>query len=145
MKTLKGKYKPKNPNKYAGDPSNIVYRSSWEHKVCVYLDHNPNVLEWASEEIVIPYISPKDNRYHKYYPDFLIKVRQADGKHQTILIEVKPYAQTQPPKQRSRKTKKFLNEVLTYGVNQAKWEAAYKYCIDRSWKFQILTEKELNV
>lgn len=145
MNTYKGYYKPINPKKYTGDPTNIIYRSSWERMCMVYFDTNPNVLEWGSEEVVIPYKSPIDGRYHRYFPDFLIKVKTNKGTTDTILIEVKPYAQTQPPKTRSRKTKKFINEVKTYGINMGKWNAAKDFCRDRKWKFQILTEKELGL
>ena len=145
MNTYKGYYKPRNPNKYKGDPSNIIYRSSWERMCMVYFDNNPNVLQWGSEEVVIPYRSPIDGRLHRYFPDFLIKVRTAKGSTDTILIEVKPYNQTQPPQKRSRKTKKYINEVATYGINTSKWHFAKEYCKDRGWKFQIITEKELGL
>jgi hypothetical protein len=111
----------------------------------VYFDNNPNVLQWGSEELVIPYRSPVDNRLHRYFPDFIIKVNTKSGKQQTILIEVKPFNQTHPPKSRSRKTKKYLNEVMTYGINTSKWEAAKDFCKDRGWQFQIITEKELGI
>lgn len=143
-KTYKGRYKPKNPDKYKGDHSNIIYRSGWELKFMNWCDHNPSVLQWESEETVIPYISPIDNKYHRYFPDFKIKVRKKDGTTETILIEVKPYAQTQAPK-KQRKTKRFINEVKTYGINTAKWKAAEEYCKDRKWKFQIITEHELGI
>lgn len=142
-KTLKGKYKPKNPDKYLGDPTNIIYRSSWERQCMVYFDNNPNILQWGSEEIIVPYRSPIDNRIHRYFTDFVIRAKQADGKVQTTLIEVKPKKQTQPPKIQTRKTKRYLNEVTTYLVNEAKWRAASEFCKDRNWKFQIITENEL--
>ena len=145
MKTHKGYYKPRNPNKYNGDPSNIIYRSSWERMCMVYFDNNPNVLQWGSEEVIVPYRSPIDGRLHRYYPDFLIKVLTSKGDTDTILIEVKPYSQTQPPIVRSRKTKKYINEVATYGINSSKWQFAKEYCKDRGWKFQIITEKELGI
>ena len=142
-KTLKGKYKPKNPDKYLGDPTNIIYRSSWERQCMVYFDNNPNILQWGSEEIIVPYRSPIDNRIHRYFTDFVIRAKQANGKVQTTIIEVKPKKQTQPPKTQSRKTKRYLTEVTTYLVNEAKWKAASEYCKDRNWKFQIITENEL--
>jgi hypothetical protein len=145
MKTHKGYYKPRNPNKYNGDPSNIIYRSSWERMCMVYFDNNPNVLQWGSEEVIVPYRSPIDGRLHRYYPDFLIKVLTSKGDTDTILIEVKPYSQTQPPIVRSRKTKKYINEVATYGINSSKWHFAKEYCKDRGWKFQIITENELGL
>ena len=145
MKTHKGYYKPRNPDKYNGDPSNIIYRSSWERMCMVYFDNNPNVLQWGSEEVIVPYRSPIDGRLHRYYPDFLIKVLTSKGDTDTILIEVKPYSQTQPPIVRSRKTKKYINEVATYGINSSKWQFAKEYCKDRGWKFQIITENELGL
>ena len=111
----------------------------------VYFDRNPNVLQWESEEFFIPYKSKIDGRVHRYFPDFLIKVKNVDGIVETILIEVKPFYQTQPPEKKSKVTKRFINEVKTYGINISKWEAAEEYCKDRGWKFMILTEKELGL
>lgn len=145
MSTHKGFFRPKNPQKYLGDPTNIIYRSSWEKRCMIYFDQNPNVLKWQSEEFFIPYRSPIDNRLHRYFPDFLIKTKNKNGGTETVLIEVKPFYQTQPPKQPSRKTKKFITEVKTYGINISKWEAAEEYCKDRGWRFQIITENELGI
>jgi len=108
-----------------------------------YLDDNSNVLEWKSEEIAIPYVSPVDNRYHRYFPDFIIKVKTPDGKTQTMMIEVKPKNQTKEPTKKKKITKQYINEVTTWGVNQSKWKAAEEYCLDRGWKFKILTEDEI--
>lgn len=143
--TYKGKYKPRHPEKYIGDPTNIIYRSLWERKCMFMFDNNPNIISWASEEIVIPYISPKDNKWHRYFPDFLIKVKKPDGKTQTIVIEVKPKAQTKEPKPNKRKTKKYLSEVVTWGVNQSKWKAAEEFCAERKWEFKIITEDDLGI
>jgi hypothetical protein len=140
-----GKFTPKNPQKYIGDPKNIIYRSSWECKVMTWLDNNTDILMWASEELIIPYISPVDNRRHRYFPDFLVKVRTKDGKLKTMLLEVKPKKQTLPPEQRKRITKQYINEVTTYGVNQAKWKAATEFCLDRGWEFRIITEEHLGI
>jgi hypothetical protein len=142
-KTYKGKYSPKNPKKYKGDFTNIIYRSSWERKFMVYCDSNNNVLEWGSEEVIIPYVSPIDGRVHRYFPDFYVKVKQSDGSVKRLIIEVKPKSQCSPPKQPKRKTKHFLNEVMTWGVNEAKWKAAIKFCKDRGMEFKILTEDHL--
>ena len=139
----KGRFSPKNPKKYAGDPTNIIYRSLWELKVMRYLDENTNILEWRSEEIAIPYISPVDNRVHRYFPDFIIKARLPDGRTQTMMIEVKPKKQTKEPQKKKRITKAYITEVTTWGVNQAKWKAAEEYCLDRGWIFKILTEDEI--
>lgn len=141
-----GRYRPSNYVKYKGDPTNVIYRSLWELKFMRYCDLNENVLEWGSEEISIPYVSPKDNRIHRYFPDFYIKIKKRDGSIQKSLIEVKPLKQTKKPNMNpKRKTKTWLNEVVTYGVNQAKWKAATEFCEDRMWTFQILTEKELGI
>lgn len=140
-----GLFKPKNPQKYVGDPTNIVYRSSWECKVMSWLDRNPSIISWASEELIIPYKSPVDNRFHRYFPDFLVKVKSRDGKTKTLLLEVKPKKQTLPPEPKKRMTKQYVNEVVTYGVNQAKWEAANEFCLDRGWEFRVLTENDLGI
>ena len=139
----KSKYRPENPDKYVGDPTKIVCRSTWERKMCKYMDKNKNVLRWASEEIAIPYISPVDNKPHRYYVDFIVEVRQKDGTKKIKLIEVKPKKQCSPPKKQTRKTKRYITEVKTWGVNSAKWKAATEYAENRGWEFQILTEKEL--
>lgn len=142
---LKGVYTPKNPSKYKGDPTNIIYRSSWELKFMNYCDNNAVVLEWGSEELFIPYISPVDNKRHRYFPDFYIKVKEKSGKIQKYLVEVKPQYQVNGPVPQKRMTKRYLNEVMTYAVNQAKWKAAEEFCNDHMWKFIILTEHELKV
>lgn len=144
----KGKYHQgiyilKNPQKYKGDPHNVVFRSSWEKKLFIWLDENSNVLEWAAEEIIIPYISPVDSRWHRYFVDVMAKVRKANGDEVTYLIEVKPYAQTIAPEVKKRITKNYINEVCTWGVNSEKWKAAREYCRQKGWEFKILTEKEL--
>ena len=140
-----GKFRPSNTHKYKGDPTNIIYRSLWERKFMMWCDKNENVLEWGSEEIVIPYISPVDNRPHRYFPDFYVRARTKTGKTEKYIIDVKPAAQTLPPKKSKRITKRYISEVKTYAVNDAKWKAAKEYCLDRRMKFMILTEHELKV
>lgn len=142
-RSYKGRFIPKNPKKYKGDVSNIIFRSLWERKVFVDLDENPNVLLWSSEEIIIPYKSPKDNDWHRYFVDILMTVKDKNGNIQTYLLEIKPEKETLPPKPRQRKTKQYLNEVLTYGVNQAKWIAAQSYCEKKNWIFKVITEKHI--
>lgn len=141
----KGIFTPKNPKKYMGDPSNIIYRSSWECRVMGWLDQNPNILAWASEEIQIPYLSPVDSRWHRYFPDFLVRMRTKDGNLRTMMLEVKPKRQSQPPEPRKRVTKQYIQEVATWGVNQAKWKAAEEYCLDRGWEFMVITEDHLGL
>jgi hypothetical protein len=138
-----GKFKPKNYKKYKGDPTKIFYRSLWERRFMVYCDNNPNIIEWGSEELIIPYISPLDKKPHRYFPDFYIKY--VNGKGQTVreVIEVKPKKQLKPPKEPKRRTKRYLGEVQTYMINQAKFRAAEEFCKDRRLKFRILTEDHL--
>lgn len=138
-------WKPKNPKKYIGDPNTICVRSSWERKVCIWLDTSADVLEWSSEEIVIPYISPADGRYHRYFPDFFVKIRSKDGTIKNMILEVKPHSQAIEPVKKTKITKRYINEVVTYGVNQAKWKAAEEYCKDRKWEFKVLTEFDLGI
>lgn len=140
-----GYFKPKNPQKYRGDPSNIIYRSSWELRFMMYLDDHPDVIQWQSEEFFIPYKSPIDGRWHRYFPDFLIKKRNKEGLTETVLVEIKPLAQTKPPKKQDKVTKRYITEVKTWGVNEAKWKAALEFCKDRKWTFHIFTEKDLNI
>ena len=143
--SYKGKYYPSFPRKYKGDPTNIIYRSLWERKFMVYCDKNNNILEWGSEEIALPYISPHDSRVHRYFPDFYIKVQENTGKVKRYLIEVKPLKQTVKPKKPKRQTKGYIREAFEYARNQAKWKAAREYCADRMWEFKVITEKELDI
>lgn len=143
-KYKQGFYKLKNPEKYKGNVNNIVYRSSWELKVLKWLDNNPSVIWFSSEELIIPYFSPVDNRQHRYFPDFVINIKNKDGVKKTYVIEVKPEHQTKVPTQK-RRTKKYIQEAATYVVNQSKWRAADKFCQDHGWEFRILTERELGL
>jgi len=140
-----GTFKPSNPQKYVGDYKNIIYRSSWEARVMNWLDKNPNIVSWASEEVVIPYISPIDGRWHRYFPDFVVKVRDKNGILKTMMLEVKPKKQTQEPIIQRRVTKRYITEVATWGVNQAKWKAATEFCLDRGWEFKLITEDHLGL
>jgi hypothetical protein len=142
--SYKGWFRPTNPKKYNGDANNIVYRSSWELRVMKYLDENPNVIWWASEELHIPYVSPVDKKVHRYFPDFIVKAKQKDGTIKTLVLEVKPEKQTQMPTQK-RKTQRFLQEIATYAVNQEKWRAADLFCKEHGWQFKIITEKDLGL
>ena len=142
--SYKGKFTPKNPLKYRGNPSNIIYRSSWELRVMKYLDDNPSVIWWASEELPIPYYSPVDKKKHRYFPDFISKMKLKDGKVMTYIIEVKPDRETRPPTQK-KKTKRFIQESITYVINECKWKAATEFCKDHGWEFKILTEKDLGI
>jgi len=143
--SIKSKYKPEYPKKYQGNANNIICRSSWERRFCRWCDLNENIISWGSEEFWIPYLSPVDNRVHRYFPDFIIKVKEQTGEIKTYIIEVKPKKQTIPPKQKSRVTKSFLHEAKTYAVNQAKWKAADEFCKDRMIQFKVITEDELGI
>jgi len=143
--SIKSKYKPSFPKKYKGDPNNIICRSSWERRFCNWCDLNDNIVAWGSEEFCIPYRSPVDGRVHRYFPDFIIKVREQSGDIKTYVIEVKPKKQTKEPKKPSRTTKRYISEVKTYAVNQAKWKAADEWCKDRMIEFKIITEDHLGI
>jgi hypothetical protein len=142
--SYKGKFTPQNPKKYNGNPDNIIYRSSWELRCMKWFDDNPNIIWWSSEELAIPYYSPVDQRMHRYFPDFIIKVKRKDDTIMTYVVEVKPEAQTKKPTQK-RKTKNFLRESITYVVNQMKWKAADEFCHAHGWQFKIVTEKDLGI
>ncbi len=141
-----GVYKPTNPQKYKGNPTRIIYRSLWERKFMYFCDHNESIVEWGSEEVIIPYRCPTDGRVHRYYPDFYMKVVSKSGMYSKYLIEVKPKKQTKPPNDKpKKKTASWKREVLTYAKNRAKWSAAEDFCEDRQMKFLILTEDHLGV
>ena len=143
--SIKSRYKPSNPEKYQGNPNNIICRSSWERRFCVWCDRNENIISWASEEFSIPYMSPVDKRVHRYFPDFYMKVKERNGKIKRYVIEVKPAKQTKPPVKPKRQTKGYIREAYEYAKNQAKWKMAREFCADRQWEFKVVTEKELGI
>jgi hypothetical protein len=148
----KGRFRPKYPEKYRGDPTKITYRSLWEFKFFRFVDGHPDVLWWASEEFVVPYMSPIDGKVHRYFPDVVLHKKMSDGSLETLMIEIKPKKQTMPPDISKRNatptgriSRRYLNEVKTYGINDAKWQAAKRYCAERGWTFQVFTEHELGI
>ena len=143
--SYKGKYKPSFPDKYHGDVTNIIYRSLWERKFCVYCDTNEKIIEWSSEEKCVPYRSPLDGKIHRYFPDFLIKVKESDGSIKKYMIEIKPSKQTVPPPKPKRQTQKYISEVYEYAKNQSKWESAREWCADHGYEFKIITESHLGI
>lgn len=144
-KYMQGFFKPIHPEKYNGNTQNIIYRLSFELKLMRFLDNDSNIINWESESIIIPYKNPIDGSWHRYFPDFLVTKRNKSGLIETNLIEVKPEKQTQIPIQPKKRTRKYLSEVVTFAINQKKWEAANEYCKKKGYKFIIMTERELNI
>lgn len=135
-----GRYNLKNPAKYAGDKNNVIYRSGLELRFFKFFDKNPDIIQWVSEEFIIPYLSPVDNKMHRYFVDVVIKNKS----NQVFMVEIKPDSQTRPPKQGKRKSKTVLiEEHLTYAINSAKWNAATEFCNKKGWEFTTMTEKDL--
>jgi len=134
--TYKGKFRPQNPQKYKGDVTNVVYRSLWERQFFRWLDENPTVRHWSSEEVIIPYRCKTDGQMHRYFVD--VKLELTDGR--IYLVEIKPKKETEPPKNPGRKTKRYITEVMTYAKNISKWEAAKEYAADRGWRFEVWHE-----
>jgi len=141
----KGVFRPSNPEKYRGDITKIIYRSSWERKFMEFCDHNSSILLWNSEGVVIPYISPVDGERHRYFIDFWIRMRDKHGNIVEKLIEIKPNAQRHPPKEPQRKTKRYFGAVKTYAVNQAKWKAAELIAEQNNMQFVVLDEYDLGI
>jgi len=138
----KSKFLPKNPQKYVGNPNNIICRSLWERTFCKYLDENANVIRWSSEELEIPYVSPMDNQIHRYYPDFLFEVKK-ENTVETVVVEIKPNKQTKEPTKGQKSNRTYLTEMAQYQINKSKWESANNFCKKNGWKFMILTENHL--
>ena len=138
-KSYQGLYKPTHPKKYVGDVKKIVYRSLLERRFMRYCDLNQDILFWASEELPIRYFNPIDKRYHRYFPDFVVKT----SKQKKYMIEVKPSRQIGKPKPGKKKTKTYMKESFEYIKNQAKWQAAKSYCEDNGLEFKIISEKDL--
>jgi hypothetical protein len=145
-KYRQGRFRPQNPKKYGGDPTNIVYRSSYELKFMQYCDLTESVNTWKSEEFWIPYRSPIDNKVHRYFPDFFVKYKDKDGNTRTLVVEIKPAKELKMPDTNpKRRTKSWAYSVKMWAINQAKWSAAKEWCADHNYEFRIFTEKELGI
>jgi len=136
-----GIYTPKHPEKYVGSVDKIRYMSSWELAFNKFLDNNPNVLRWSSEEIAIPYIKPTTGRVHRYFPDYWLEYRDKSGKLISEIIEIKPKSQTK--RSRSKKPKNKLYEDIQYAINMSKWQACQSFCDSHGINFRIVTEDQL--
>lgn len=148
----KGKYTPTHPVKYRGDSGNIIYRSLLERRFMVYCDTNSAIRWWASEELAIPYVSPIDGKWHRYFVDFVVGLVDTTNTEKTVMVEIKPYKQCVAPKirvfegtvdRRKKDYRDYARAVRDWGINSAKWNAAQKYCAERNWEFKILTDKDL--
>lgn len=149
---MKGRFKPKNPQKYVGDVKNIVWRSTWEFKCMTDLDGSPSVEAWSSEGMAIDYWDPsKKNpdkslgRWRRYFPDFIVKKRGKDGKVETIVIEIKPAHEMAPPVTKGKSKRKLLKESATYATNLSKWKACKEFCQKHKWRFMVLNEYDLGL
>ena len=143
-KTLQGKFRPRNPEKYKGDYGNILYRSSWELKFMEWCDSNSQIICWGSEETRVRYFDPVRKKTRTYFPDFYVKLERHDGVIVEELVEVKPAKQVRGPVQNpKRKSKAWLSEVYTYTTNMAKWKAAAEWCEDRGMSFRLITEHDI--
>ena len=138
-KSYRGLYRPTNPKKYVGNTKQIVYRSLLERRFMRYCDLNEDILYWASEELPVRYYNPLDKKYHRYFPDFVVKTVN----NEKYMIEIKPSRQIARPKPPKKKTKSYMRESFEYIKNQAKWQAAKSYCDDNGMKFKLITEKDL--
>lgn len=145
-KYRQGRFRPQNPKKYGGDPTNIVYRSSYELKFMQYCDLTESVISYQSEEFWIPYRSPLDGKTHRYFPDFFLKYKDKDGKMRNLVVEIKPAKELKMPDTNpKRRTKSWAYSVKMWAINQAKWSAAKEWCADHNYEFRIFTEKELGI
>ena len=138
-KSYRGLFRPTNPKKYIGNTKQIVYRSLLERRFMRYCDLNEDILYWASEELPVRYYNPLDKKYHRYFPDFVVKTVN----NEKFMIEIKPSRQVAKPKTPKKKTKSYMRDSLEYIKNQAKSQAAKYYCDDNGMQFKVITEKDL--
>lgn len=147
--SYKGKFKPRNPQKYRGNVNNIIYRSLWELKFLRIMDTHPDVVWYSSEELAVPYLNPADNKVHRYFPDVIACYKKEGTEVEDIvMIEIKPLAQSMAPDPKRKRatptgrvSTRYLREAKTFAKNDAKWNAAKKYCASKGWRFQVITEK----
>ena len=130
---VQGQYKPLNPNKYVGTYP-IIFRSSWEHKVMVMFDTNPNITNWASESLKIPYQNPFTGKYTVYVPDFVVTYVDAKGNQKAEIIEVKPAKETFLEQAKSQQAK------AAVALNTFKWAAAQAFAKHHGMTFRVMNE-----
>lgn len=140
-----GYYNLLNPQKYIGDPSKIIFRSSWEKRFAVYCDTNERILSWSSEPMEIPYLNPVEGTVKPYNVDFYVRVKMAENKEAQYLVEVKPSRQLKQPQAPTgrvteKKMESYTTAMKTYLVNLAKFKAAKEYAATRGWDFVVVTE-----
>jgi hypothetical protein len=139
-----GRFEPINPGKYIG-ATPVLYLSSWEYRLFIRLDQNPNVLKWSANTVKIPYVFQGDNRNHSYFMDAYVEMGDGKGGVRKILIEIKPDKQCyrpDPPKNNNTKAlKNYREKCLDYVKNQNKWNTAWRFARANSMIFYVLTEK----
>jgi hypothetical protein len=138
-----GNFIPRNPKKYHGDSSRIIFRSLWERRCMVMWDEDDRVVQWSSEELIVPYRSPKDGLIHRYFPDFIVVFQMPDGTQKVKMVEVKPAKKLIQPVPNKKVTQKFLKELLEFETIQCKGRAAQAFCADRGWEYVFITENDL--
>lgn len=144
-----GQYLITKPEKYVGDPNNVVFRSGWERILMKRCEVDPNILKWASEETIVPYFSKVHRKWRRYFVDFILLVRRDDGTTEKLLVEVKPNSKAHPPVKPKRMTKKakgrLMTETIEYQVNQDKWNAAREYARRNGMRFVVMDEYALGI
>jgi hypothetical protein len=130
---VQGQYTPVNPEKYVGSYP-IIFRSSWEHKVMVMFDTNPNISSWASESLKIPYQNPFTGKYTVYVPDFVVTYVDAKGNQKAEIIEVKPAKETFLEQAKSQRAK------AAVALNTFKWAAAQAFARHHGMTFRVMNE-----
>ncbi len=140
-----GHFQPLNPEKYVGKLEELVYRSGLEKRYMKRFDENPAVVQWASEEINIPYVSPVDGQVHRYFPDFLVTMKKSDGTLINLMVEIKPMKDCIKPVKGNRSLQKYASERITYEINKAKWQYAMEFCKKRNMLFEVLTEENIKI
>lgn len=141
-KYTQGVFIPKNIDKFIG--TKAFYRSSLELRFMKFCDVNENVLKWGSENVIIPYINPLDNKMHRYFVDNFVMIKEGNTTKK-YLVEIKPSSQLNPPKTKYRKKSNLIYEQTMWVTNQAKWHAAREWCGKKGLTFIIITEKQLTV
>jgi hypothetical protein len=140
-------FSPINKSKYVGDVTKIVIRSQLEMRFAMWCDRTPAIKQWASEELVVPYKSPIDNKIHRYFVDFWMVTQNERGEHEKWWVEIKPKVETMPPampKKMTEKGRRNLQEAtMTYYVNQAKWQSATSYAQKHAARFIVITDEDL--
>jgi len=111
----------------------------WEHTAAYQLEHIPEVIAYARNDhldFTIPY--EWQGVGHEYRPDYLIRLRCANGREVKLVLEVKGF-ETEQDRQKEAAARRWVRAVNHHG-EFGRW--AFALCKDPA-RLRIVLEKEV--